>query len=220
MAYRLLRRYAPADRPAGYAMNKLLNVIRKIREAGLGKARIIIADSIKRGVAPKLTDTQIVFRLDREAYAAGPPVKRVEGMAVDRYERIEEVPARLWQAMDREEASSMRAHFADEFANHGVVWIGVIDGQMAASQWSALGRFRDGWFVDLKPDDIVIYAASTRNAFRGRGIHPAMIRHIIENERDGGVDVYADTQVWNNVARRNIEKAGYRAFAEMPALKH
>lgn len=200
-------------------MNKLLNVIRKIREAGIRKAPVIIADSLKRGVAPKLTDRQIIFRLDRDAYAAGPPVKPVEGMTVLRCERLEEVPASVWATMDADEAGPMKAHFAHEFDGNGVLWVGLIDGQMAASQWSVRGRYRSQWFIPLAPDDIVIFAASTRNAFRGRGIHPAMIRYIMEHEGDDRVGIYADTQVWNNVARRNIEKAGYRAFAEMPALK-
>ena len=46
--------------------------------------------------------------------------------------------------------------------------------------------------------------------FRGRGIHSAMIRHIIEREDGAGIEIYCDTTAWNTVAQRNIEKAGYR----------
>jgi hypothetical protein len=90
---------------------------------------------------------------------------------------------------------------------------------IAGYQWSIRGYFLKRWFVNLDPDDLVIYGAVTFNAFRGRGIHPATIRHIIETEATDDVDVYCDATEWNVVAQRNIEKSGFRANAVVPALK-
>lgn len=186
------------------------HVIQKIREAGPGKASLIIRDSLKRALAPKVVKDVIVYRLDRLAYAGGPAVPRPDGLCVERYERIAGIPAAVLETVEADERAAMLRLFQEQFDAGGTLYVGTIKARMAAFQWSIKGSRLKQWFVPLRPEDVVIYAASTFNMFRGRGIHSAMIRHIIEREDGAGIEIYCDTTAWNTVAQRNIEKAGYR----------
>jgi hypothetical protein len=199
--------------------NKLLRTLSRIRESSLDKAPTIILDALRRGIGKQTRHKHVVYRLDRGVYAAGKPVARPPGLTVKRCERNTDIPSSIWSANDGTEFEATKEDIDREFANGGVFWIAYIGEHFAACQWSIRGRFLRRWYVNLGPNDLVIYGAVTFNAFRGRGIHPAMIRHIIESEATDDVDVYCDAAEWNVVAKRNIEKSGFRAISVMLALK-
>jgi RimJ/RimL family protein N-acetyltransferase len=198
--------------------NKVTRTLSRIRESSLDKVPTIILDAARRGIGKLVRHKNIVYRLDRGAYAASAPVVRPPGFAVKRCERNTDIPSSFWPASARTEAPVEREHIDHGFANGGVFWIAYIGEHIAGFQWSVRGRFVKKYSVNLDPDDLVIYGAVTFNAFRGRGIHPATIRHIIENEATDDVDVYCDTAEWNVVAQRNIEKSGFRAIAVVSAF--
>ena len=136
---------------------------------------------------------------------------------VTRYANHSEMVARVNGGTANPALLDMEASFESEFANRGTLWVGEIDGVVAATQWCVRGRDLPKWYIALKPSDIVIYAISTFDEFRGRGIQPAMMRYIIENEPRGDGDFYCDVFIWNTVALKNTEKVGYRRFASARA---
>lgn len=192
-------------------MTSLARIFRKLRQAGWRKTGVVLADSIRRAVAPRLNDRRVLYRIDPQAFAAA--VRPTDtGMAMLRIERLEDVPSTFWQRMDGAEARDLQAQFANEFGRNAVLWIAEIGGEMAGSQWTAEGRHRPDWFIPLGPGDLVLYAVSTRSGFRGRGVHAALMRHIIAQALAAGVAIYCDVAVWNGVARRNSERVGFRAI--------
>jgi hypothetical protein len=197
---------------------KMSRVFRRIRESGLRKVPVIVYDSIRRAIGKKVTVEHIVYRLDGAAYAVGAQVLQPAGFTVERFECMGDVPAAIWSSLPVDEVASVRKDFDREFDNAGVLWIGYMSGQFAASAWSVRAELLEKWFVDLQKNDLVIYATVTLNAFRGRGIHPAIFRQIIDREGTGGFDIYCDAAKWNVVAQRNIEKAGFRSIGVMPEL--
>ena len=158
----------------------------------------------------------IVYKLDPDAYRVGPPVPIPQGFEVRCYERFEAVPKTDLATLHPAELSRITEQAEQELRAGAVMWIGYIDGIFAATEFSIRGRFLKRWFLPLAPNDIVIFGVDTLNAFRGRGIHPAMLRAAVEREADAGV--YCDTNVWNVVAQRNMEKAGFRPIMKARAL--
>lgn len=195
---------------------------RQIGEAGRGKRIVAIREIVKRKLGGKITDAIIVYRLDEADYRRGAAVRWPEGLCVERTETMAGIPQEILGNVPAEELEALLAGLETEVDRGGVLWLGTIGGELAATQFSIRGSKMPGWYVPLQPNDIVIYAAGTLNAFRGRGIHPAMIRHIMENEPREGGEVYCDALVWNTVAQRNIEKAGYRPIAKsrLKSSKH
>ncbi|MBN1491124.1 MAG: GNAT family N-acetyltransferase [Phycisphaerae bacterium] len=94
-----------------------------------------------------------------------------------------------------------------------VLWVAVLDGKIAGSQLCCLGRHLRRWFVPLQDHDLIIFRVNTVSEFRGRGISPLMMRHIITHEAKGGARTYADCKVYNRPSIRSIEKAGFRRIA-------
>jgi hypothetical protein len=161
-------------------VRKSLSVLERIRESGLAKAPVIVRDSARRLIGKKLTDDLIVYRLDPGAYAAGPPVPIPSGLEVHRYERFADIPKPALARLHPEERSRIVEQSEAEFRNGAVEWIGFMDGMLAATAFSIRGRNLKRWYAPLSPDDLVIYATDTLNAFRGCGIHPAIIRAVID----------------------------------------
>jgi ribosomal protein S18 acetylase RimI-like enzyme len=107
-----------------------------------------------------------------------------------------------------------------ELADHGVMWMALLDGKLAGFLWSRKGRHIPKWFVPLKEDDLQFFAATTFDEFRGRGIAPAMMRYIMDQEMQGRGTAYVDCAQWNNPAARFFEKAGFTRIATMKRYSH
>jgi hypothetical protein len=191
-------------------MRVLSQFWRIYRTAAPGKRLVALRAALRRKMAPAVSDGLIVYKLDEQAYRAGKLVPWPEGLSVTRYETLDAIPPAVRETVEPDVRERLWSEFASEFANGGVLWIGQIGGTLAASQWCIRGSRLGPWYVPLQPNDLVIYAAGTQNAFRGRGIHPAMIRYIMEHEPHDGGAIYCDALAWNVVAQKNIEKAGYR----------
>lgn len=103
---------------------------------------------------------------------------------------------------------------------HGAVqWLALIDGRLAGTSMSRRGRHFAKWFVPLHDDDIVIFRNGTMPEFRGRGVCPGIMRHVIGTELSEGGRAYVDCRVFNKSSIRSIEKAGFRRIATMRPLR-
>ena len=191
--------------------DKLLRMFARIRQSGVRKSHIILADSVRRFVGRTLIFDQVIYRLDRDAYASGRPVVQPNGFSSRRFSNWAEIPHWIWTSLEPEEDDRLRETFLREFNRGSNLWIGFIDEKFAAYQWSIGARLLNAWYVDLRPDDLVIYSAETLNAYRGLGINAVMFRQAIEQEPNE-IDIYCDAAKWNRAAHKNIEKAGFRSI--------
>lgn len=197
-------------------MKSILSLVEKVRQSGASKAGVIVYEGVKRKLMPKLVKRTTVYQLDEEAYRAGPPVRRTEGLIISRHERMPDDLATLLAGVDVELRSSIESVMRREFGRKGVLWLGTIDGALAAVRWSKFGRDVQRWYLPLNPDDVVLFGAQTLEAFKGRGIHSAMIRHVVETETGAG-RFLCDIHDWNTVSQRNWLKCGFRPIApELP----
>ena len=196
-------------------MQGLRKAWHKVRDAAPGRKLDAVRDMVRRGIAPRLGNETVVLRLDEPAYRAGPPITWPEGLVVTRHTSIDDLPPEIVATIKPEERGERLDGFRAEFARDGVLWIGQVDGRFAATQWSRRGRYLPDWYIELKPDDIVSYSASTETQYRGRGILPAMLRHVIESEPVGLGEFHCDIFEWNVASLRAFDKAGYREIARV-----
>jgi ribosomal protein S18 acetylase RimI-like enzyme len=107
-----------------------------------------------------------------------------------------------------------------ELADHGVMWLAVVDTKFAGYLWSRKGKYIPKWFVPLKEEDLQFFAATTFEEFRGRGIAPTLMRYIMQQEMNGRGKAYVDCVQWNKPAARFFEKAGFTRIATMKRYCH
>lgn len=147
-----------------------------------------------------------------------PEPVRPAGMVVERYDRLNEVPEEVRAALVGEYGAASLGVDEWEMDRAGVLWVALVEGQFAGASMSRRGRHFRKWFVPIQDDDIVIFRNRTSPRFRGRGICPALMRHIIAYELIGGGQAYVDCRVYNKPSIRSIEKAGFRRIATLKPI--
>jgi ribosomal protein S18 acetylase RimI-like enzyme len=140
------------------------------------------------------------------------------GLAIHRFDQERDIPPRWLEFIRARKGEGYLQIMRQEFAEHGVLWLAIMDEQVAAYQWSRLGRYTPRWFVAVADNDVLIFATVTMEGFRGRGIGPAMMCHIINSETALCGEAYVDCAVWNRPAIRFIEKAGFHRIATLTPL--
>lgn len=105
-----------------------------------------------------------------------------------------------------------------ELAEGAALWIGRLGGRIAGMSMSRpAGRYRR-WFVPLGPADVVVFRNVTLPDFRGRGVCPDLMRHIVRAAVAPGGRALVDCRVYNHASIRSIEKAGFHRIATCAPL--
>lgn len=151
--------------------------------------------------------------------ASAEQVNLPPGMIIERIHSME--AASPWLSTIRARRSEHHVDLMQrELADHGVMWMALIDQKPAGFLWSRKGKFIPRWFVPLSDDDLQFFAASTFPEFRGRGVAPTLMRYIMQQEMNGRGTAYVDCAQWNKPAARFFEKAGFTRIATMKRYDH
>lgn len=145
--------------------------------------------------------------------AGDPLTNKAGGVIVSRYETLENLPKSILDELIRGDGDEFLPRTTEEFADHGVLWVATIEGQVAGYQWSRRGDIVRDWHFELNESDVVIFSTVTFHEFRGRGVAGAILAHICDEVPPGG-RACADCMVWNAPSIRVFEKAGFLKVAE------
>jgi RimJ/RimL family protein N-acetyltransferase len=147
------------------------------------------------------------------------------GLRFERYDRLDLIPEHIHRTKCREVGATAPDAVAREIDSvamemrHGAVYWAVYLGDcLVGRSMSRRGNHFRRWFVPLDERDVVLFSAETFPAFRGRGVQPARMRHIITQEVRPGGHAYADCKIYNTVSARGMEKAGFRKIATAKPL--
>jgi hypothetical protein len=146
------------------------------------------------------------------------PPELYPGVRFECYRSPEDIPAWVAEAIKGEQGEETLKMDLVEIRDGSVMWAALVDDRLAGLMHSRRGRMFRRWFVHLRDDDIVIFRARTFPDFRGRGISPAMHRHIMNVELTDSDRAYADSALYNTPSRRCLEKVGYRVIAVMTPI--
>lgn len=189
-------------------MNRLVRVVRKHGLIGAVTHAIVVARR-------KLFQNQnYVFRHS----GSESEVKPKTSIEIERYDEWSKVPLSSRQQILDELGDQYENECIRELDERGVLWLGLEHDRVAAIQWSKQGEHIRNWFVSLNVNDIVIFATTTFQAYRGKRIAPYMMRSIIEVEVRDNCDAYVDCKVWNKSAESGILRAGFKRIAQLPPL--
>ncbi|MCH8806568.1 MAG: GNAT family N-acetyltransferase [Planctomycetes bacterium] len=140
-------------------------------------------------------------------------------LTVVRCDRLEDLAPELLATMRSRFSPSSLEVDRWELGHGAVLWVGLIDGRLAGVSMSRRGDQFKCWFVPLRRHDVVIFRNRTLPDFRGRGLCPALMQHVMFHELAGDGRAYVDCRVYNKPSIRSIEKAGFRRIATMKPLR-
>ncbi len=146
------------------------------------------------------------------------PPRAPPDLRFERYERVEDVPRPLGEEIARHADATTLEWDLREVADHAVYWVAFLGREPVAKQLTRQGGMFRRWFVPLGEGDLVFFRGWARSEFRGRGIVPALIRHIIARELPSDAHAYTDCRVFNKSSIHMIEKAGFRRIATVRSL--
>jgi hypothetical protein len=152
-------------------------------------------------------DKKHLFVFDGEP----PQVSLSDGMVVERYDALEQIPNEVMDRM-REELGDkvVEIWLETEFKEGSVLWILFVDDKFVVRQLTRRGKFIPKWYLPLAEEDFIFMAAGTFPEYRGRGLSPLLKRYILAQEMRTGVRVYGDVKASNVASMRALQKIGFR----------
>ena len=100
-------------------------------------------------------------------------------------------------------------------------YIARIETLPVAVGWSAIGEatFGEGRVTfSIPPQNRYLYYFVTLPAFRGRGIYPHLLQHILRSESKANERFWIIHQLENTASQRGIQKAGFRIASQVHFL--
>lgn len=146
-----------------------------------------------------------------------PPEQRSD-CTFQRYERFEDVPLSLRDAIVANRNSKELDIDALEIKDNAVMWVASCDGVPATIVFTRRGRHFRRWFLPLQDQDVVVFRLRTYPPFRGRGLAPSLMRHVLHESVKDGAAAYVDCRVYNQPSIRSITKAGFECIATMKPI--
>ena len=140
------------------------------------------------------------------------------GVRFERYDQAALVPEHVRQTICQAEGSASFDVDILEIQDNAVYWAAYLDDRVAGTMLSRSAVHFRRWFVPLESQDMVLFRARTLPAFRGRGVYPALMRHMIAQDLRPEGHAYVDCRVYNTPSARGIERAGFRKIATMKPL--
>lgn len=125
---------------------------------------------------------------------------------IECYEKFNDIPLK-WQEMIKSYSENTIEILRLEMEKNGILWLAILEQQIVGYMMSRYGRHFKKWYVDLQADDIVLGFGQTYPDFRGKGIAPLLMNHIIMNSlQQQESKAYADCRISNTSSIRSIEK--------------
>jgi ribosomal protein S18 acetylase RimI-like enzyme len=98
----------------------------------------------------------------------------------------------------------------ERFAHGASLWVVLFDGELAGYGWTLRGRTIEPYFLPLGPDDIHFFDFHVFPAYRGRGLNPLLVKHILASLRaEGGGRAWIEAAEWNAPQRSSLQKTPF-----------
>jgi ribosomal protein S18 acetylase RimI-like enzyme len=104
-----------------------------------------------------------------------------------------------------------RQHIGNRFKQDASLWVMKVDGSVAGYGWSLRGHTIEPHFIRLGQDDVHLFDYYVAPAYRGRGLNPLMVKHILQNlsaEHLGRA--FIEVADWNHPQLSSLRKTPFR----------
>ena len=102
-------------------------------------------------------------------------------------------------------------NFSARFREGASVWLIRSDGKLAGFGWTLTGRTIKPHFFPFGPNDVHLFDFLVFPEFRGKGINPLLVAHILEqlgNERR--TRAFIEAAEWNHAQLNSLAKTGFQ----------
>lgn len=97
------------------------------------------------------------------------------------------------------------------FAQGATLWLVQDAERLAGFGWSSRGPCPSSAFVALGPDDVRCFDFEVFPGWRGRGINPALIAHVLRTSaQEGARRAFLEVYEWNTPSLRSVAKLPFR----------
>lgn len=134
------------------------------------------------------------------------------------YESFEELPEQVKKDLCAGDNSRLEID-RQELSENATLWVAFVGGRVATTVFTRQGKYFRRWFLDIRSEDIVVFRLNTQLEFRGRGLAPALIRHVLHETSALAGHAYIDCRTYNKPSKRCIEKAGFKCVAIKKTIK-
>lgn len=165
--------------------------------------------TIRSRLLNKTKHKTIIYRYDPEAEMRAAD-EETSDLEIRCYQNMAEMPDDIFETLPDKERRELPEHFRTLFAEGGTLYLVMAGNEIACHGWTIRRSSLNDWHAEISDDAVIVYAAGTRQKFRGRGLQRVRLRHIIAVEKERGATLYCDAAEWNAVTRRNIEACGFR----------
>lgn len=103
-----------------------------------------------------------------------------------------------------------RRDLAERFAANADLWLIRFEDKLAGYGWTLAGRTLKPHYLPLGKTDLHLFDFLVFPEYRGRGINPALVRHILEQGRaEGLARAYIEATEWNEPQLTSLTKTGF-----------
>jgi GNAT superfamily N-acetyltransferase len=99
----------------------------------------------------------------------------------------------------------------DRFRQGASLWMIKVDGKVAGYGWTLRGRRIEPHFLGLGTNDIHLFDYYVAPSYRGRGLNPLLVNHILRNlAAECGGRAFIEVAEWNHAQLSSLRKTPFR----------
>lgn len=167
---------------------------------------------IMRTIAALAQNAEVLFSVD--AADIDPHAVVLDGMiSVESFTDIDKIRSQDLEKLALHMGSNglLRRELRRFFSRRGVFWLARYSGEPAGFHWSIRAGMEGFYFFPMYERDAVLVSSQVFPEFRGRGVNPQMIQHIlVELKKEGVTRMYISCKVDNKANLRSIPKTSFR----------
>ena len=182
-----------------------------------------MAATIRRaGVAAKrelFSSRMVVFYCDLGKQAKA-PVNIPRSLRVERLRSHAELSRQDLQEMTSF-WSPKQAHrnIEERFAKGASLWLIKSGEKLAGYGWTLQGRTIDPYYFPLAQNDVHLFDFHVFPQYRGQGINPFLVNHILRNPATiGGGRAFIEAAEWNEAQLSSLQKTPFRCLGRFKSF--
>ena len=133
-------------------------------------------------------------------------------LAVLRITRQREITQQDWQKIiDFWNPELSRRNFSTRFREGASVWLIRSGGELAGFGWTRTGRPIKPHFFPFGPNDVHLFDFLVFPEFRGKGINPLLVNHILDQlSAEGRTRAYIEAAEWNHSQLNSLSNTSFK----------
>lgn len=105
-------------------------------------------------------------------------------------------------------------HFEERYAAGAWLWLARYDDAPAGFVWTMVGHSIEHYFMPLGARDVHFFDNEIFARYRGRGINPELINHVLSALKSWGLGrAFIETRGWNKSELKSLARTHFRQIA-------